>query len=79
MRESIRKYEDIINEMKMQQEFLKNELGFRDDKIRELEELIKKQRSEVYKKLKKDKTMQIRDMDIQRLAEQNIREEQENF
>ncbi len=53
--------------MKTKQEFLEKELRLRDEKIRELEELIKKQRSDVYKKLKKDKTMQIRNMDIQRL------------
>ncbi|MCZ7402466.1 MAG: DUF460 domain-containing protein [Candidatus Methanoperedens sp.] len=64
---SIRKYEEIIDEMKDHQDFFKTELAFKDDKIRELEELIKKQRSEVYKKLKKDKTIQIKDMDIQRL------------
>jgi len=69
LRGSIRKYEDIIHEMKDQQEFFKNELALKDKKIRELEELIKKQRSEVYKKLKKDKTIQIKDMDIQRLQD----------
>lgn len=67
LRESIRKYEDMINEMKTHQVYLKNELVLRDTKIRELEELIKRQRSEVYKKLKKDQLMQIRDTDIQRL------------
>ena len=67
LRGSIRKYEEIIDEMKDQQDFLKNELTLKDVKIRELEELIKKQRSEVYKKLKKDRTIQIKDMDIQRL------------
>lgn len=67
LRESIRKYEGIINEMKIHQDFLKNELALRDNKIHELEEQIKRQRSEVYKKIKKEKTMQIRDMDIQRL------------
>ncbi|HYN44512.1 MAG TPA: DUF460 domain-containing protein [Candidatus Limnocylindrales bacterium] len=67
LREEIRKYEAIINEMKTHQEFLKNELVLSDSKIRELEELVKRQRSDVYKKLKKDKIMQIQDMDIQRL------------
>jgi len=67
LRESLRKYEGIINEMKIQQDFLKNELALRDNKIQELEEQINRQRSEVYKKLKKEKIMQIRDMDIQRL------------
>ena len=69
LRGSIKKYEDIIDEMKDQQDFFKNELALKDEKIRELEELIKKQRSEVYKKLKKDKTIQIKDMDIQRLQD----------
>ncbi|MCX9082183.1 MAG: DUF460 domain-containing protein [Candidatus Methanoperedens sp.] len=67
LRESIRKYEGIINEMKIHQDFLRNELALRDKKIQELDEQIKRQRSEVYKKLKKEKIMQIRDMDIQRL------------
>src|SRR5659263_678832 len=53
--------------MKDQQEFFKNELTLKDKNIRELEELIKKQRLEVYKKLKKEKTIQLKDMDIQRL------------
>jgi predicted RNase H-like nuclease (RuvC/YqgF family) len=69
LRGSIRKYEEIIDEMKDQHEFFKNELGLKDKKILELEELIKKQRSEVYKKLKKEKTIQIKDMDIQRLQD----------
>ncbi|NJD53426.1 MAG: DUF460 domain-containing protein [Candidatus Methanoperedens sp.] len=67
LRESIRKYEDIINEMRTRQESLEKELLIRNEKIREFEELIRKQRSDVYKKIKKDKTIQIRDMDIQRL------------
>ncbi|HWQ96094.1 MAG TPA: DUF460 domain-containing protein [Candidatus Methylomirabilis sp.] len=67
LKESLRKYEGIINEMRTYQEFLKNELISRDNKIRELEDQIKRQRSCVYKELKKDRTMQIRDMDIQRL------------
>jgi predicted RNase H-like nuclease (RuvC/YqgF family) len=69
LRGSIRKYEEIIDEMKDQQEFFKKELALKDSKILELEELIKKQRSEVYKKLKKDRTIQIKDMDIQRLQD----------
>ncbi|MCX9084345.1 MAG: DUF460 domain-containing protein [Candidatus Methanoperedens sp.] len=69
LRGSIKKYEDIIHEVKEQQELLKKELSFKDGKILELEELVKKQRSEVYKKLKKDKTIKIKDMDIQRLQD----------
>jgi predicted RNase H-like nuclease (RuvC/YqgF family) len=69
LRGSIKKYEDIIGEMKDQQEFFKNELSIKNEKIRELEEIIKKQRSEVYKKFKKDKAIQIKDMDIQRLQD----------
>ncbi len=67
LKESIRKYEDIIDEMKKHRDFLKNELSQRDNKIRELEELIKKQRSDVYRQFKKEKIMQIRDTDISRL------------
>jgi predicted RNase H-like nuclease (RuvC/YqgF family) len=67
LKESIRKFEDRIGEMNTHQEFLKNELVLRDNKIRELEELIKRQRSDVYKQLKKDKIMKIRDTDIQSL------------
>ena len=67
LRESIRKYEDMINEMKAKQEFLEKGLLLRDERIRDFEGLIKKQRLDVYKELKKDKTIQIRDMDIQRL------------
>jgi predicted RNase H-like nuclease (RuvC/YqgF family) len=69
LRGSIKKYEDIIGEMKDQQAFFKNELAIKNENIRGLEEIIKKQRSEVYKKLKKDKTIQIKDMDIQRLQD----------
>jgi predicted RNase H-like nuclease (RuvC/YqgF family) len=69
LRGYIKKYEDIIDEMKDHQEFFKSELALKDKKILELEEIIKKQRSEVYKKLKKDKTIQIKDMDIQRLQD----------
>jgi len=78
LKESIRKYEDMIRELNTHQEFLKKELVLRDNKIRELEELIKRQRSEVYKQLKKDKIMKIRDTDIQSL-QNRYREEQENF
>lgn len=67
LRESIRKYESLIDEMKIHQEFLKNELAARNDKIRELEEQIKRQRSEAYRKIKKEKLVQIKEMDIQRL------------
>ena len=55
LRESIRKYEDIINEMKTHQDFLKNELLLRDNKIRELEEQIKRQRPMYTKNSKRKK------------------------
>jgi len=45
----------MIRELNTHQEFLKNELALRDNRIRELEELIKRQRSDVYKQIKKIK------------------------
>ncbi len=67
LRESIRRHEESIQEMKRYQEELKRELGLKESKIRELEGLINRQRTEVYKQLKKDKGMMIRDKEIARL------------
>lgn len=67
LKESIRKYESMIDEMKTHQEFLKNEISEKNDTIKELEEQIKKHRSETYKKIKKEKIVQIKEKDIQRL------------
>lgn len=67
LRESVRRHEESINEMKKYNEELKNSLTDKERKIMELEELIKRQRTEVYKKLKKEKEMTIRDKEIKRL------------
>lgn len=66
-RESIRKYEEIIEEMKEYQDELRHELDSKDTEIRKLEELIKRQRTEVYKQLKKEKITTIHNKDISRL------------
>lgn len=66
-RESIRKYEEIIEEMKEYQDELRHELESKDTEIRKLEELIKRQRTEVYKQLKKEKITTIHNKDISRL------------
>jgi uncharacterized protein len=67
LRESIKRYEESIQEMKRYQGELKSELDLKESKIRELEGLINRQRTEVYKQLKKDKGMMIRDKEIARL------------
>ncbi len=66
-RELQRRYEESIEEMKKYQDELKNELGLKENKIRELEELISKQHTEIYKQLKKEKGIRIRDKEIARL------------
>lgn len=67
LRESIKRYEESIQEMKRYQQELKSELDLKESKIRELEGLISRQRTEVYKQIKKDKGMMIRDKEIARL------------
>ena len=67
LRESIKRYEESIQDMKRYQGELKRELDLKESKIRELEGLISRQRTEVYKQLKKDKGMMIRDKEIARL------------
>ncbi len=67
LRESIKRYEESVQEMKRYQGELKRELDLKESKIRELEGLINRQRTEVYKQLKKDKGMMIRDKEIARL------------
>jgi uncharacterized protein len=67
LRESIKRYEESMQEMKRYQGELKRELDLKESKIRELEGLINRQRTEVYKQLKKDKGMMIRDKEIARL------------
>lgn len=67
LRESIKRYEESIQDMKRYQGELKRELDLKESKIRGLEGLINRQRTEVYKQLKKDKGMMIRDKEIARL------------
>jgi predicted RNase H-like nuclease (RuvC/YqgF family) len=67
LRELIQKYEESVEEMRMYQDELKKELGLKDTKIMKLEELVKRQRTDAYKQLKKDKILQIRDNEIVRL------------
>ncbi len=66
-REVLRRYEESIEEMKKYQDDLKNELEVKKDKIRELEELVKRQRERIYKEFKKEKEIRIRDKDIAQL------------
>ncbi|MCZ7393285.1 MAG: DUF460 domain-containing protein [Candidatus Methanoperedens sp.] len=63
-KEQIRKYEESLEGMKEYQDELKNELALKDNKIRKLEELVEKQRTEVYKQLKKEKIIKIRNKEI---------------
>ncbi len=67
LKESIRKYEEIIEELKNQMEYFRNDIILKDNNIKELEELIKRQRSDAYRQFKKDKIVKIRDTDIRRL------------
>ena len=64
LRELLRRYEENIEEMKRYQDELKNELGSRKNEIQGLEELIGRQRNQVYKELKKEKEIRIRDKEI---------------
>ncbi len=66
-REILRRHEESIEEMRKYQDELKNELILKENKIRELEEFVRRQRTEVYKKLKKEKEMVFRDKEIARL------------
>jgi len=65
--EMLRKYEESIEEMRKSQEELGKELDRKENRIRKLEELIKKQRAETYRKLKKEKEIRIREQEIVRL------------
>jgi len=67
LRESIRRYEESIQEMKRYHEELKKELGLRENRIRELEGQVSRQRTEAYKQLKREKGIMIRDKEIARL------------
>ncbi len=67
LKELIRKYEDSIAEMKRYQEELKTELSSSKNRLRNLEEIIDKQRTRTYKELRKEKELRIRDKEIARL------------
>lgn len=66
-RELLRRYEDSIDEMKKYQSELKNELELKESKINELKELIGRQRTQIYKQLKKEKEIKIRNKEIANL------------
>jgi len=68
-RETIKKYEESSTEMKKYMGELKNELNLKDEKIKKLEEFIKKQRTAAYREFKKEKEIMIRDRDIKRLQD----------
>jgi predicted RNase H-like nuclease (RuvC/YqgF family) len=67
-RELIRRLENSIAEMRSYQEELRKELSFSKNKVKKLEEIIGKQRTQVYKDLRKEKEFQIRDKEIARLG-----------
>jgi predicted RNase H-like nuclease (RuvC/YqgF family) len=67
-RELIRRLENSIVEMRTYQEELRKELSFSKNKVKKLEEMIGKQRTQIYKDLRKEKELQIRDKEIARLG-----------
>ncbi|MFZ2410503.1 MAG: DUF460 domain-containing protein, partial [Candidatus Methanoperedens sp.] len=67
LRELLRKHEENIEEMKKYQDELGAELDLKEEKLKKLEEFIEKQRTSVYKQLKKETLIQIRDKEIARL------------
>ncbi|VVB88920.1 Uncharacterised protein [uncultured archaeon] len=76
-RDLLRRYEESIEEMKGYQDELKKELDLKKDEIERLEKLIDRQRTHVYKELKKEKAIMIRDKEIAslrgRVSENNRR------
>ncbi|VVB94813.1 Uncharacterised protein [uncultured archaeon] len=67
LRELLRRHDENFEEMKKYQDELKNELAFKDVKIRELEGIIDRQRTRTYDQLKKEKEIRIRNKEISRL------------
>ncbi len=63
-RESLHRYEESIRGMKEYQEELKKELEFKNNRIKELEKTISRQRDRVYRELKREKEFRIRDKEI---------------
>ncbi|MFH1322551.1 MAG: DUF460 domain-containing protein [Methanobacteriota archaeon] len=64
LRGSLRRYEESVRDMKGYQKELKKELDLKDDKIRELEKIISRQRDKVYKEFKREKEFRVRDKEI---------------
>jgi predicted RNase H-like nuclease (RuvC/YqgF family) len=64
LREALRRYEESVHDMKRYQEELKEELELKENKIRELEKIISRQRDKVYKEFKREKEFRIRDKEI---------------
>ncbi|MDO8724729.1 MAG: DUF460 domain-containing protein [Candidatus Methanoperedens sp.] len=64
LRESLHRNEESLRDMKRYQEELKKKLDMKDDKIREIEKIISRQRDRVYKEFKKEKEFRIRDKEI---------------
>ncbi len=60
----LKRYEESIAEMKKYQDELKSELDSKNNKIRELEGLVSRQREQVYRELKKEKEIKIRNKEI---------------
>ncbi len=66
-KEQIRKYEESMEEMKKYQDELKNELVLKDDRLRKLEEVIKRLRTDAYKQFKKEQIIKIGNKEIARM------------
>lgn len=60
----LKRYEESIAEMKTYQNELKGELDSKNNKIRELEGLVNRQREQMYRELKKEKEIRIRNKEI---------------
>ncbi|HLB70686.1 MAG: DUF460 domain-containing protein [Candidatus Methanoperedens sp.] len=66
-RETLRRSDETIRELKNYQDELKAELEEKGNKIKELEELINRHRALIYRELKKEKEIKIRDKEIAHL------------
>lgn len=64
IKETIRRYEDSIREMKEIHEELKNELEIKKLEIKKLEDTLSRHRTLEYRKFKKEKEINIRDKEI---------------
>ena len=66
-RETLRRSDETIRELKNYQDELKAELEEKGNKIKELEELINRHRALIYRELKKEKEIKIQDKEIAHL------------